>query len=96
VLPELTLNNGNDENEDIGDENKNTSENEERNEDEVTERETTMEEKTDIIEKNKTTVHAFVVSMDTGETLIPDEKLSENSTLIKVMITIIIRIFMQK
>jgi len=95
VLPELTLNNGNDENEDTGDENKNTSENEEWNEDEVTERETT-EEKTDIIEKNKTTVHPFVVSMDTGETLIPDEKLSENSTLIKVMITIIIRIFMQK
>ncbi|KYN33025.1 hypothetical protein ALC56_12659 [Trachymyrmex septentrionalis] len=75
MLPELTLNNGNDEN-------KNTSENKERNEDEATERGTTMGEKTDIIEKNKTTVHPFVVSTDAGETLI-HEKLPENSTLIK-------------
>lgn len=97
MLPELTLNNGNDENEDTGeDENKNTSENEERNEDEATERGTTMGEKTDIIEKNKATVHPFAVSTDAGEMLIPDEKLSENSTIIKVMITIIIKIFMQK
>ncbi|XP_018304258.1 uncharacterized protein [Mycetomoellerius zeteki] len=84
MLPELTLNNGNDENEDTGeDENKNTSENEERNEDEATERGTTMGEKTDIIEKNKATVHPFAVSTDAGEMLIPDEKLSENSTIIK-------------
>ncbi|KAG5312876.1 KCP protein, partial [Acromyrmex insinuator] len=84
MLPELTLNNGNDENEDTGgDENKNTSENEERNEDEATERETMMGEKTDIIEKNKTTVHPFVVSTDAGKTLIPEKLSSENSTLIK-------------
>ncbi|XP_018403829.1 PREDICTED: uncharacterized protein LOC108780571 [Cyphomyrmex costatus] len=82
VLPELTLNNGN--NEDTGgDENKNASENEERNEDEATERGTTVEEKTDIIEKNKATMHPFAVSTDAGKTVIPDKKLSENFTLIK-------------
>lgn len=98
MLPELTLDNGNDENEDAdGDENKNARENEERNEDETTERGTTMREKADIIEKNKATMHPSAVSTDAGKTLIPDEKLSENSTSIKVTKRgIIIRIFVQK
>lgn len=85
MLPELAPDNGNDENEDAGgDGNKNASENEERNEDGATERGMTMGEKADIIEKNKATMHPFAVSTNARETLIPDEKLSENSTLIKV------------
>jgi len=94
VFPELALDNGND---DAGG-NKNASENEERNEDEITERGTTMGEKADIIEKNKATMHPFAVSTDAGKTLISDEKSSENSTFIKVTITmiIIIRIFYAK
>lgn len=84
MLPELALDNGSYENEDAGgDENKNASENEERNEDKTTERGTTMEEKADIIEKNKATMHPFTVSTNARESLI-SEKLSENSTLIKV------------
>lgn len=98
MLPELALDNGNDENGDAdGDGNKNASENAERSEDEATESGTTMGEKADIIEKNKATMHPFAVSTNARETLIPVEKLSENSTLIKVMKgEIIIRIFMQK
>lgn len=100
MLPELAPDNGNDENEDAGgDGDKNASENAERNEDGATERGMTMGEKADIIEKNKATVHPFVVSTNARETLIPlDEKWSENSTLIKVTTKggIIIRIFMQE
>ncbi|XP_012540312.2 uncharacterized protein LOC105838926 [Monomorium pharaonis] len=81
VLPELALNNGN---EDAGgDEDKNARENKERNEDGTTERGTTVEEKVDIIEKNKATMHPFAISTNTGEMFISDEKLSKNSTLIK-------------
>jgi len=88
VFPELALDNGNDDA--GGNKNKNASENEERNEDEITERGTTMGEKADIIEKNKATMHPFAVSTDAGKTLISDEKSSENSTFIKVTITMII------
>jgi len=88
VFPELALDNGNDDA--GGSKNKSASENEERNEDEITERGTTMGEKADIIEKNKATMHPFAVSTDAGKTLISDEKLSENSTFIKVTITMII------
>ncbi|XP_077265820.1 uncharacterized protein LOC143899407 [Temnothorax americanus] len=84
MLPELALDNGNDENEGAGgNENKNAGENEKRNEDEATERGTTVGEKADIIEKNKATMHPFAISTNARKTLIPDEKLSENSTLIK-------------
>ncbi|XP_011862338.1 PREDICTED: uncharacterized protein LOC105558969 [Vollenhovia emeryi] len=84
MLPELALDNGNDENEAAGgDGNKNASENEERNEDAATESGTTMAGKADIIEKNKATMHPFAASTNAQETLIPDEKLSENPTLIK-------------
>lgn len=99
VLPELTLDNENDENGDADeDEYKNVRENEKRNENEATERGMTMRKKADIIEKNKATMHPSAVSMDSRKTLIPDEKLSENSTPIKVTTKegIIIRIFVQK
>ncbi|XP_011688443.1 PREDICTED: uncharacterized protein LOC105450350 [Wasmannia auropunctata] len=84
MLPELALDNGNDENKNAGgDGDKNASENVERNEDEATETGATMGEKADIIEKNKATVHPFVVSTDAGKMLIPDEKLFKNSTHVK-------------
>lgn len=79
------LGNGNDENEDIdGNENKNARENEKRDEDKTTKAGTKMGEKVDIIEKNKATTHPSAISTDVGNVLIPDEKLSENSTLAKV------------
>ncbi|XP_029168318.1 uncharacterized protein LOC114938495 [Nylanderia fulva] len=81
VLPELMLDNGNDENEDAdGNENKNASENEDRNEDGTTEAGTKTR---DIIEKNKATTHPFAIFTDVGNALIPGEKLPENSTLAK-------------
>ncbi|XP_011632850.1 LOW QUALITY PROTEIN: uncharacterized protein LOC105424359 [Pogonomyrmex barbatus] len=85
ALPELTLDNGNDENEDAdGEKERNASENEEQNEDVALEGGgTTTGGKTDGIEKNKATMHPFAVSTSAGETLTPDEKvLSESSTLI--------------
>ncbi|KAL0116614.1 hypothetical protein PUN28_009923 [Cardiocondyla obscurior] len=80
--PELALDNGNDGDEGAGDDNKNLSENEEHNEDEATERGMMIEEKADIIKKNKATMHPFAISTNAQETLIP-EKLSANSTIIK-------------
>ncbi|EZA53429.1 hypothetical protein X777_06510, partial [Ooceraea biroi] len=82
VLSELTLDNGNDENEDTKrDENKNASENEDRNENGATETGAQTGEKADIIEKNKAATHPFAISTDAGDSLIPGEKSSENSTL---------------
>ncbi|XP_025263622.1 uncharacterized protein LOC105252197 isoform X2 [Camponotus floridanus] len=83
---ELMLDNGNDENEDTDDnENKNARENEDWNKNKTTKAGTKTGEKADIIEKNKATMHPFVISTDAGNALIPDEKLSENSTLTKRM-----------
>ncbi|XP_070160306.1 uncharacterized protein [Polyergus mexicanus] len=81
---ELSLDNGNDENEGTdGNENKNARENEERNEDKTTKAGTKMGEKVDIIEKNKATTHPSAISTDVGNALIPDEKLSKNTSLAK-------------
>lgn len=91
---ELMLDNGNDENEVTDDnENKNARENEDRNKNKTTKAGTKAGEKADIIEKNKATTHPFVISTDAGNALIPDEKLSENSTLTKVTMRAGIRIF---
>lgn len=88
VLPELTLDNGNDENEDTGgSENKNASGNEDRNEHGAATGAGGLKaaEKADIIEKNKATTHPFAISTDAGDvTLVPDVKSPENSTLAKV------------
>ncbi|XP_014477911.1 PREDICTED: uncharacterized protein LOC106746172 [Dinoponera quadriceps] len=85
VLPELTLDNGNDENEDTGGSgDKNASENEDRNEHGSTGM-TGLKaaEKADIIEKNKATTHPFAISTDAGQAFVPDVKSPENSTLAK-------------
>lgn len=82
---ELMLDNGNDENKGTdGNENKNARENEDRNEDNITKAGTKMGEKADIIEKNKTTTHPSAIFTDVGNALIPNKKLSENSTFAKV------------
>lgn len=85
MLPKLTLDNGNDENEDAGDENENASENGDRNENVAAETGTQAGEKADIIEKNKATTHPFAIFTDTGNKRIPAEKSPENSTLAEVM-----------
>lgn len=76
---ELMLDNENDENENTE---KNGNKNAKENEDKTTK----AEEKTDISEKNKTTTNSFAIPTDVGNALVPDETLSENSTLIKVTI----------
>ncbi|EFN84001.1 hypothetical protein EAI_03384 [Harpegnathos saltator] len=87
ALSELTLDNGNDENGNTGeDKNKNANENEDRDEDEAAgmRRRPSAAEKADIIEKNKATTHPFAISTDAGDTaLVPDVKSPENSTLAK-------------
>lgn len=98
TLPELTLDNENDENEDINsDENKNASEQEDRNEDTPVMGAKTGE-KADIIERNKATTHPFAIFTDAGDALILGEKTPENSTFAKVTTRgeIIPRIFIQK
>jgi len=88
VLPELTVDNGNDENEDgAGDENKNASENEDQNENrnEAAGTETQAGEKAGIIEKNKAATYPLAISTTAEDALIPGEKSSGNSTLAEVM-----------
>nr|XP_012217780.1 PREDICTED: uncharacterized protein LOC105669410 [Linepithema humile] len=83
TLPELTFDNGNDENEDINDgENKNTSKPEDRNE-ETPAMGAKAGEKADIIEKNKATTHPFAIFTDAGDALILGEKSPENFTFAK-------------
>lgn len=85
TLPELTLDNGTDENGDInGGENKNASKQEDRNEGTPLTG-TKAGEKADTIERNKATTHPFAIFTDAGDALILGEKSPENSTFAKVM-----------
>jgi len=86
MLPELTLDNGNDESEDgVGDENKNAGENGDRNENETAGTGTQAGEKAGIIEKNKAATHPLAISTAAEDALIPGEKSSGNSTLVEVI-----------
>jgi len=83
TLPELTFDNGNDENGDIkSGKNKNASKQEDWNEETP---EAKAGEKADTIEKNKATTHPFAIFTDAGDALILGEKSPENSTFAKVM-----------
>lgn len=86
TLPELTLDNGNDENERTdGKENKNANVNEDRDANVVIEMGMKMAEKVDIIERDKATTYPAVIPTDVGDVFIPIEQSPEITTIAKVI-----------